>query len=71
MIVARSVGIACLKVFAYLLFALGVLLALLTVVQHSSGDPLPQVYLLGAMAIGVIAGGFLSLRAARRLAAMG
>lgn len=71
MIVARAVGIACLNVFAYLLFALGALLALLTVVKHGSGDPLPQVYLLGAMALGAVAGGFLSRRAARRLQAMG
>jgi hypothetical protein len=67
MLVSRAVAIACLTVFGWLLWALGVLLLVYLAMGWRSGDPGFKLTYLAVMAAGAFGGGFLSRYLARRI----
>ena len=67
MLVSRAVAIACLTVFAWLLWALAALLALYFLMSWRSGDPTFKITYLALMGIGALAGGFVCRHLAHRI----
>lgn len=67
MLVSRAVAIACLTVFAWLLWALAALLAVYFLMSWRSGDPTFKVVYLALAGIAALGGGFFCRHLARRI----
>jgi uncharacterized protein YggT (Ycf19 family) len=67
MIIARAIAIACLSVFAWLLWALTLLLLLYLFMAWRASDPTFKLVYLGIAAGSALIGGFVSRHVARRI----
>ena len=67
MLVTRAVAIACLTVFAWLLWVTACLFLMLVAMAWWSGDPALKVGYLSLLATGALAGGFVCRLFARRI----
>ena len=67
MLIARAVAIACLSVFAWLLWALTLLLLLYLVMAWQASDPTFKLAYLGIGAASTLIAGFVSRHVARRI----
>lgn len=65
--IARAVAIACLSVFAWLLWALTALMLVYVLMAWRAGDPGYKVGYLALTAAGALVGGFVSRHVARRI----
>ncbi|QCK87929.1 hypothetical protein E8L99_20315 [Phreatobacter aquaticus] len=67
MLIARAVAIACLSVFAWLLWALTLLLLLYLFMAWRASDPTFKLVYLGIGALSTMVAGFVSRHVARRI----
>lgn len=67
MLFTRAIAIACLTVFAWLLWVTTCLFLLLVAMAWWSGDPALKLGYLTLMAIGTLVGGFVCRLIARRI----
>ena len=69
MITARAVAIAALTVFAWLAWALALVMAVYVALAWRSGDPAFKIAYLAAAGLAALAAGFACRRFARRIGA--